>query len=296
MSNTDVDEAVSSLPPHVLQFIDRAFDKAISESLPEPVTGRPRKRQRIIEDAPGGFIVDDDEAVPAGGFIVDESEDTMAIDTGTATHIPLSLIPRALQLLDLPPHDQEVLDVFANAASGWEGQTDFNSDGSEERAVSRKDWRAVCAVLVPSMAEEDEYQNMDKNDDAQSEVSSLSPLSSDEYVEDDDASDEYNPLEEKPRGKQNKTKAHSRISKEELTSNESTLTARQKREALTTFALFFPDVRSNTDDDTMEEVLRGKVLTPQDISAAAASIKERISAEEVSCHLYQTLPNNLTTR
>ena len=150
--------------------------------------------------------------------------------------------------------------------------------------MSRKDWRAVCAVLAPSTVEEDEYQNMDKNDDAQSEVSSLSPLSSDEYVEDDDASDEYNPLEEKPRGKQNRTRARSRSNKEEPVSNESTLTARQKREALATFALFFPDTRSNTDDNMIEEVLRGRVLTPQDISAAAASIKERISAEEVRSH------------
>jgi hypothetical protein len=74
------------------------------------------------------------------------------------THIPLTLIPTALQILDLPPADEEVLAVFENAARGWGGA----QVSTGEEGVSREDFRAVCAALLPE--EEDQEEGTDGDD------------------------------------------------------------------------------------------------------------------------------------
>ena len=73
----------------------------------------------------------------------------------THTHIPLSLIPAALQSLDLQPDDPDVLAVFQNAASGWEASRGSAGRSQDELRVSRKDWRAVCAALLDTSAGDD---------------------------------------------------------------------------------------------------------------------------------------------
>jgi hypothetical protein len=65
------------------------------------------------------------------------------------TQIPLSLVPAALARLNLAPDDEDVLAVFHNAASGWTDARQ-SSRGQTEGLVSRKDFRAVCAVLLDS--------------------------------------------------------------------------------------------------------------------------------------------------
>lgn len=294
MSNiTDVDDSVSSLPPHILRVVDCAFDKAISESRSETPSERPRKRQRTLEDAtPGGFVVDDEPPPPDGGFLVDESDDaTAAGDVNVETHIPLSLIPRALQLLDLPPNDQEVLEVFTNAASGWEGQSVSVSGELGEQAVSRRDWRAVCAVLLPSSSR-NEHVRAETDELSHSGLSSLSSLSSDEYDEDSGTEDDYKPTKKTGARNQAAKSAGTKSRKNKVTlssagvdiensEDDHSLTARQKRDALSSFALFFPGTPTGPDGLPVEEALREKKLTAQDIASAARSIKEKISAEEV---------------
>ena len=102
MSDSDLDDTASTLPKHVLEKIDRAFNQAVAESRPE--TDRPSKRRRITQEdddqaMAGGFIVEDN----GGGFLLDSENEQQDIEQGGDDHpeyIPLSLIPRALQILD----------------------------------------------------------------------------------------------------------------------------------------------------------------------------------------------------
>ena len=65
----------------------------------------------------------------------------------------LLTILSALQLLDLPPDDEQVLAVFPNAASGW-GGSDRNTADEDALGVLRKDFFAVCAILFKPGADE----------------------------------------------------------------------------------------------------------------------------------------------
>ncbi|KIJ24073.1 hypothetical protein M422DRAFT_275224, partial [Sphaerobolus stellatus SS14] len=104
--------------------------------------GPSRKKRKVdvpAEDAGGGFLIES------------EAEQSESEEENQNDIIPLSLIPSALQLLDLPPDDEEILRVFRNAAGGWNGMSGEPSSSrtsNEEGSVSRKDWRTVCAVLV----------------------------------------------------------------------------------------------------------------------------------------------------
>ncbi len=232
----DVDPTFNALPPRLRKRIDRALNRACEEELAG--TSTPRKRRRIgstrssrppedkiepggflAEDspAPGGFLPDDEDQPMGGGFLPDDAASSEAggfvpssasvsvdgddTDKTEITHIPLHLIPRALQLLDLQPDDQDVLDVFRNAASGW-GSTARGSrirgQGEQEMVVSRKDWRAVCAALLDTSApdEEDgeESEGGVKMDVDESEASEEEYVGSDgqsEDPEEDDSEDEY---------------------------------------------------------------------------------------------------------
>lgn len=181
----DDEDAVANLSHRVLKQIDKAFDKFAIRKVdagqsPGLDSDRPRKRRRVetstvnlkepsIEpggfilenssDAPGGFIIDGVEE-PAGGFVVEEEISNSGggfvpegEDLSTEAHIPLSSIPAALQLLDLPPDDEEVLQVFRHSATGWTtatGSGRSESNTISELGVTLQDWRAVCAVLLPS--------------------------------------------------------------------------------------------------------------------------------------------------
>ncbi|CED83613.1 EF-hand domain pair [Phaffia rhodozyma] len=157
----------------------------------------------------GGFIVDEEEDDAGGGFLMDDEDqngggflpdpDIEVVESNQAdistpsstdesrprsakTHIPLSLIPRALKLANLPPSDMEVLEFFKQSAEGWSDDTDLNTAGAasrlgggggsrrrvhEEKGVSRRDWFSVCAILLASREEEGE--NDDNSEDQQDE-------------------------------------------------------------------------------------------------------------------------------
>lgn len=154
-------------------------------------------------------MLEDDEP-PAGGFLPSSgtSGPTHKADVNPYhARIPLSLIPTALQLLDLQPDDEDILSVFRNAASGWETSQTSNrtpQKGDDEQFVSKKDWRAVCAALLDDGQREsgDEENDVDvdmaeaKENDG---VDDDSPLSGDEYQEsesdltepDEDSDEEY---------------------------------------------------------------------------------------------------------
>ncbi|KAA1473048.1 hypothetical protein DENSPDRAFT_839470 [Dentipellis sp. KUC8613] len=264
----------------------------------------------MVDDPPaaGGFVVDD--APAAGGFVLSDNDDGQDQDedgSGTRgkgpTHISFARIPAALQSLDLPPDDEEVLAVFRNAASGWpnrpgrgrrEGRSGAEGAGGDgegtEEIVSRKDWRAVCAVLLDTGGAEgsDEDMNEDQDEDQDQDVDieeqeieeSEGDATSDEYVEPSDA---------KPGKRRAAQSASSRRTRKRKASPSDSsageddedapqLTARQKRECLKAFALFFPDFSVERDG---EDALRAKKIGVRELSKAASVLKEKIKAEEM---------------
>src|SRR6266849_354171 len=160
-------------------------------------------------EAPGGFLLDDNlggffpPSPPAAGY---ETEHGPERDE-QFSYIPLSRIPHALQLLDLPPDDEEVLAVFRNAATGWEDDvssrrtahrhkrdpttTSEDNDVTEGR-VGLRDWRAVCAAVLGEDGEDEDDRegssaiNGDEildatGEDSSPELEESSGGSSDEY-------------------------------------------------------------------------------------------------------------------
>lgn len=162
-SSDQQDENYLALPDKIKQFIDTAFDIVTGFNSDTNFTNSaaeepPRKRRKVVPD-PGGFVVDDAES---GGFIADDFDAGGFLPPSPSLppssrdspqpqihdRIPLSQIPTALVHLNLPPDDEDVLVVFKNAASGWSSSHTERDQVSIESTVSRKDFRAVCAVLL----------------------------------------------------------------------------------------------------------------------------------------------------
>ncbi|KAL4069855.1 hypothetical protein V8B97DRAFT_645643 [Scleroderma yunnanense] len=132
--NSD-DPAFLALPTSLRRRIDEAFDT--------PAT---RNRTPNKDDVtPGGFIIDDAECGGStinddgpGGFLIPQDNDILS---DADSYITLSSIPDALHSLGLET-DDEVLAVFRSAATGWGARS------TDAQGVCRKDWRAICAVLL----------------------------------------------------------------------------------------------------------------------------------------------------
>ncbi|KAF7973924.1 hypothetical protein HWV62_13982 [Athelia sp. TMB] len=215
--------------------------------------------------------------------------------------IPLSSIPDALASLNIPV-DDDVLQVFNNAASGWSAPADSASTSTANGAtVNRKDFRAVCAVLLDIEDEEDlegdpEALHADSGggflieDDTAADTGGGFLLPSDQeeedYEEEEDAYESEPASEdvsdsageftnEQPSTRRTRTRTRHRSSSASSSSSDRApkpLTASQKKEALIAFALFFPSVP--------EDQLPKKRLTIRDITRVASLLKEKISAEE----------------
>ena len=314
----DIDPAFALLPSALRKRIDDALDAAIDGahdgSLPA------RKRRKVDPEAgPGGFVVDNVPApggffpdTPAGGFLVDEpqgggfvrdsspqvAEGSLDGDSEGHREIPLLLIPTALQLLDLPPDDEDVLAVFRNAASGWGGraQDGHTSEAADDGGafVSRKDWRAVCAALLDTGREEEDAE-MDEGGASGEEEAEGGSDSAEEYVEsggdsgsefDEEDSDEYVESGARASGQRQaggtkgkksastKGRGRGRRSTTSSSDGEARLSERQRRECRATFRLFFPDVE--------DRELDKRRIGIKDITRVAGLLKEKISAEEVS--------------
>lgn len=341
------DDATSNLPAQTLKRIDDAFDRAVAERFRGDQDQRPSKRRRIAQDEPtaGGFLLDDDDDDndDDGGFIPESSnnDEEKSNNERRATHLPLSLIPDALQRLDFDPSDADVLSVFASAASAWGGnvpslrraEDEDDDDGEQERDreqeqfVSRADWHAVCAALFPFLSasasastndgngNESPLSSLDSDSDSNSDSTSNSDLTNRaEFQESESSEDEYVPEPKpKPKSKPSTTRpsrastSHAKPKpkkprkKKSLASTSSSssdsdpntatprarpLTARQKEDTLATYALFFPSSSKSSRSALTEAELARRQLTIRDVASAAASIKEKITAEEVRLALY----------
>lgn len=265
----------------LLSKVDKVFNHIVSRSGNRPE--RPRKKRRLNSDAEprGGFIIED-----AGGFIPEDPQSTSDASEPReeSDTIPLLSIPDALQLLDLPPDDPEVLSVFRNAASGWSNRTVGSSEEIDGREVTRADFRSVCLVLLgdgndikdDAMDAEEEMtappEATEDSDGASDnyEESSLSPISDDD--DDDNYEEDYNPTA-KSKSKSRKKKGHDESDSDFDFSAPRRLTARQKDVCLDAFQLFFPSVNSDE--------LPNQRIYLKDLIRVAESLKERVKSDDV---------------
>ncbi|KEP46433.1 putative filament domain protein [Rhizoctonia solani 123E] len=149
-----VDDEFATLKPSLRRVIDTAFLKLSRRA---HGTRTLQKKPRLEE--PGS---DED-----GGFVKD-NQDEQEVSEEEHASIPLSMVPTGLQMLDLPPDDEDVINVFRNAATGWESRPGASRRrGSESDnevpldkdaglSVLREDWRAVCAVLLGQKQDDEE--------------------------------------------------------------------------------------------------------------------------------------------
>ncbi|KAF8560097.1 hypothetical protein OG21DRAFT_1529671 [Imleria badia] len=263
MSSIDNEDDPSfvALPARLRHRIDSAFDSIASFGTQSEISA-------------GGFIVEDSESGPsqyeAGGFIV---EDLPSNPFDAQSHIPLSEIPRALNLLDLFP-DDDILGVFKNAARGW-GAQNARNDG-----VSRKDWRAVCAALlegehVDTSDEEnpvaDEDIEMDADSGPDSDQYQTEELSSDT---EEASSDEYGEPSTAARAKKaRKVPPRTAGTKSSGTESSRQLTESQKAQCRQEFSRFFPHVPDN-------ELDHQRIMI-KDIARVADLLKENLKTEEI---------------
>jgi hypothetical protein len=285
----------------LLARIDNAFYSALDPQ------NRPSPSHDPVE-APGGFLLDDD----LGGFFP-PSPPAAGHETGhgperdeQSSYIPLSRIPHALQLLDLPPDDEEVLAVFRNAATGWEDDdssrraarrrkrdrttTSEENDVTEER-VSLRDWRAVCAAVMGEDGDDEDDREGRSAINGDEILDATGEDSSPELEESSGgSSDEYRVTESRSRkrsrkstaatgggagvGARKKQSATTRRRSPLSPSASAEITPRQQRECLKAFLLFFPGVP--------EEEAQCRRLGVREVNAAATVLKEKIKAEEVS--------------
>ena len=313
MSNDDNDDDIVflSLAPTLRSRIDDAFHTALASDQ----RGSGASTVGSTHDAPGGFLIDDDDSMN-GGFLP-PSPPTCTIGNERErderpSYIPLSRIPHALQLLDLSPNDEDVLVVFRNAATGWGDNhilalpstrrrhntavTTDESDETEER-VSLRDWRAVCAALMDDGIDEEGAGDVDIHDEDDDENAGEidQNLSSGLEESSGDSSDEYHDAETVAKSRKrprtftsasiggHKATRKPRQRKTQFTtprrggsvsaSAALEITARQRRECLQAFLLFFPGVP--------EDVAKLRRLGMRELSAAATVLNEKIKTEEV---------------
>ncbi|KAK7035658.1 hypothetical protein R3P38DRAFT_3350758 [Favolaschia claudopus] len=240
-------DSFAILPEYLQRRIDKAFDSCIPS------------KESTSTDSGGGFI--------CGGFLVEELE--------PASQIPLSAIPEALQQLDLPPDDEQVLQVFKNAASGWQlaaNHSEAAGSGDGEH------------VLLEHRAEE--YEDSDEMDvdaaaeqvdDFDEEAAPDDEYEENEEQEEDSDSDEYvdesrSKSRRSVRSKKTRRRTPSSDSSDSLSTPKKP-TPRQKKTCLDTYALFFPDVS--------EADLPDQRVTMGDIQRLSKLIGDKLKAEEI---------------
>lgn len=258
-----------TLPLHTRNRIDSAY-LSLCRSLPD-FEEPPTKKRKLATDLPipsggGGFIIDDPP----------EHELASEIETTQLPKIPISSIPSGLQLLDLPPDDDQVLSVFRQAASDW----DESAAVGAEQSVSIDDWRAVCGILMEHHAQE-YADSSDGGEGASRAMSDAGSVFSDGSEGDNPSDDDYQD-DEAPRLRRRRTRGNAKEASPDtddfndsgIDSRQKRLTPRQRQTCLDAFALFFPDA---TDDE-----LPHKKIMISDIQRVAQLLKEKLKAEDVS--------------
>lgn len=258
----------------------------------------PKRSQRAIDDAFALFInsnrfsgsqrlkrrnVGAEPISDSGGFLADSTSNTGGIQghksEAEPTQLPLDLIPSALQHLDIPPDDHEILSVFRNAASGWSSSSlePLLTTDPHGKYVNRDDWRAVCAVLLENRSTEIE----DDSDDASDEyIEEFDPDQEDPSISSDDEYVDHHltPSSRRITGKKCQTKRRLYLDERKMRSN--SLTKFQRQTCLDTFSLFFPDL-------PVAEVANQNI-TIKDLQRVAKLLKVKLKADEVGTFAIMT--------
>ena len=275
MAPSSTDTLFSTLPHYLQRKIDRAFDKF----LPQTSDKSPHHGVTSTLDTGGGFVIENHTLSSLGEEFIAEDADT-AVDSEEQPGIAMSSISTALQSLDLPPDDEQVLAIFRNAASGWSTSTSDVFCGRDMGGgmVCRDDWRSVCAVLLENRQEDgenDEGEPLGESDeDDASEDQYHASEGSDHDSDEDYVEDEGSLSHRRTRGRP--TKSSSPPIDLHLSYKNQKLTKRQQQVALETFALFFPSVPA-------PEVVHQRIML-KDIQRVAQLLGEKIKADEVRHH------------
>lgn len=203
-----------------IRRINRAFDAMHSRHAPDSIkSSRKRKRRSSEQDAieadpyemEGGFLPEDAVDLPQLPYQAHADYDTLARTTDD-DHLSFERIPDALHRLRLDPHDEEVLQIFRDAALNWRHEKSNVTDEQPASAartsrhgkgkslereqeedtseadmyISRDDWVAVCAILV-------QQQDLERQRSRNKDVVKKRPhaMSSDEGVDVSMHSDAY---------------------------------------------------------------------------------------------------------
>jgi len=298
------DSLFHTLPKELQTIIDEAFIATVHPNSTgfhkPPIKSSPPK---VSTSSGGGFLLEDNEP-PGECSNGDELENIEREGPEDSNKILLDLIPAALQRLDLPPDDPDVLAVFINAASGWTSSS-LNSLGishSTETYVGRDDWRSVCAVLLEGRAPEfdngkslNDSPNSAQMDEEDDEDASMT----DDYVEDNSPSQSDHEQEDsdedyreasvrnlRRRGNRTTGGKRSLSPPSRLSKKLGQPTSRQRQTCLNTFALFFPGVPSL-------ELSKQKIMVA-DIQRVAKLLGEKIKADEVRTYILRKTFDSLT--
>ena len=279
-----------TLPLRLQCLIDEAFDLTADPS-------------HTVDGKANDSIPQQNLTIGAGGFFIESHPNTSrtTIEDNTLERqsnqrqasISLSSIPSALQLLDLPPDDSEVLSVFKNAASGWTSDSIMPFEGlnPQEKFVSREDWRSVCAILLEHRRNEIASDDEPLPRTSKSENCQDDDLDSESYIDHESgadsaesSSDEYmeHPIRPQKRVQDQNRQSTSRLARSPLHVNPTRPSSRQKETCLKTFALFFPEVPH-------DELVDHRIMI-KDLQRVSKLLGEKIKAEEVNI-IYMSLNN-----
>jgi hypothetical protein len=254
------DSIFFTLPKRAQRAIDDAFDLSINPNY----FSASRPSNLSVEPTSGG-----------GGFLAEEESPDIQRCT---THLPLDLIPSALQHLDLPPDDDQILSVLRNAASGWTSSSlePLLTTDSHGKYVNRDDWRAVCAVLLENRSTEDDPAEGDSDDAGDEYFEEYKEYDSDQEPPSIGSDDEYmdRRFASSPRRMRGgKSQTRRPLSLDELKTRSNALTKRQRQTCLDTFCLFFPDV-------PVSKVAKQNIMI-KDLQRLGKLLNEKLKADEV---------------
>lgn len=281
------DSVFLTLPLRLQRLIDKAFDLTtnLNHTLYDKVKingSIPQQNETLNGISAGGFVI---ESYGSHPNIRSTSIEDDILDNELRSSIPLSLIPSALQFLDLPPDDAEVLSVFKNAACGWSSSSIAPMEvlDTQEKFVSREDWRSVCAVLLEppdgeNSSDDERLPRMSKSQDVDFDSEGyIEPESCTESAE--SSSDEYIEHHVKPRKKMQDQ--NSQLHLPSLNLDLECLSSRQKEACLKTFGLFFPEVPHH-------ELMNRRIMI-KDLQRVSKLLGEKIKAEEVNAILFLSI-------
>ncbi|GJJ10535.1 hypothetical protein Clacol_004762 [Clathrus columnatus] len=186
-----------------------------------------------------------------------------------------SVVPQALNFLNLPQDDESIFQALRDAAQAWDGGKAEDNERSINGCISRKVWRAVCAAVMGGL-DGDIVQENDVEVDLHGGYLAEDVIhqASQNFIYDEDLTVPSNIPSATETDAQSDYEhpviSRSRRKKKHHIQGQPSL--RQKQIALEAFALFFPSY-SAADAAKLK-------LTVHDLESVAKSLKENLKSDE----------------